>query len=91
VNLAGRAYAYNFDDLFGIHYDPSYVPSNTKGLDLSFSITTTHVTCLSSSGWVAAVDTLTVAGGSPDDAILQASVALSCTGAGTTQWNVQYG
>ncbi len=85
------------DDTFGLSYDTNYgartgyLPSSTEGLEIAYSISTTGVTCTNSSGWVAAVDSLLIAGGSPSDAVLQASVALACTGSGSNQWNIQYG
>lgn len=88
--LLSAAASSSNDDLFGMYFD-GLVPSNTQGIRLTFSINTNHVSCTSNSGWVAVVDTAHIAGGSPDEALLQASVALSCTGSGASQWNVQYG
>jgi hypothetical protein len=85
------------DDLFGLDYSPygghqtSFVPANTQGLYLYYAISTTGITCTSSSGWVLVVDTLSIAGGSPKNATLQATIGFSCTGSGTSQWNIQYG
>jgi hypothetical protein len=85
------------DDQFGMSYDSgsgsrtSWVPSGTQGIYMAYSISTTGVSCGNSSGWIAAVDTLRVTGGSPYEALLQASLALGCTGSSSDQWNVQYG
>ena len=66
------------DDLFGMYYDGGYVPSGTIGIQVSYSISTTGLSCSSSSGWVSAIDSVRTNGGSPDEWWLQMGVAFSC-------------
>ena len=66
------------DDNFGMYYDGGYVPSGTQGIKVSYSISTTGVSCSSQAGSVAAVDSVRTNGGSPEEWWLQMMIGFYC-------------
>jgi len=79
--LAGNffpVFATASDDNFGMYYDTAYVPSNTSGIQASYSISTSGISCTSTSGSFAAVESVRTNGGSPDQWWLQGIVGLYC-------------
>lgn len=98
ILLVPKTFATNpVDDQFGLSYDTAYgartgyVPSSTQGIYMDYSDSTSGVTCDNSAGFITAVAAVTVAGGSPNNANLQASAALGCNGSNSDQWNIQWG
>jgi hypothetical protein len=82
------------DDQFGMSFDSSggrtgYIPANTQGIEISYSVSTSGVTCGSSSGWVWALDSLKTNGGGGSEWFLQAGPALSCDSyPSSAQWEI---
>ena len=72
------------DDKFGMFWDPN-VPSNSYGIQVHFSINTSHMNCLNNQGSISPVDTVRVKAGSPNEWLLQAGVTFACTGSGTSE------
>ena len=85
-----RTWASGSDDQFGMNYSSSWVPTNTQGIRVSYSMSTSHLSCKSSSGWIAVVDTLQVKSNATHEAVLQAEAGLYCTGSGSSQWQLRY-
>jgi hypothetical protein len=83
------AFATGSDDLFGMYYDGGYVPSGTQGIQISYSISTTSISCSSSAGWASAIDSVRTNGGSPDEWWLQAGVGYKCFSyPGAAYWEI---
>src|ERR1035438_2209109 len=81
------------DDQFGIKFGSSGIPSNTQGLQVQYSASTTGValSCPNGGGTIAPVDTVRTNGGSPKEWMLQGSVTLVCSGSGSgTVWTTGY-
>jgi hypothetical protein len=76
------------DDLFGYNFSPDRLPTNTQGLQGTYSISTTGITLsCSQGGWIGVVDTARISGGSPYEWLLQGFVGLGCNGS-TEQWSI---
>ncbi len=66
------------DDLFGMNYLPGFIPANTQGLRVSFSMDSSQVGFTGSGPgvWIATCEMLTLNAGSPDPYRLEPCISL---------------
>ncbi len=61
-----------------MRYDGGYVPSGTTGIQMSYSISTSGLSCTSTAGSIAAINSVRTNGGSPDHWWLQDIIGYYC-------------